>query len=222
MELNNTALLSHQKVNSSIPDSKITQFQKGDFVFQAGAPGKNIYLLNKGRIKLYRLAPAGKKVTQWFCFPGEVFGLAELPSKKERTIYAQCCESCEVSEIPLNKFKELLSSSPDIALQVIEQLSMRLKIVGDTLLNFTADDSRSRIIKLLVRLNTRFGVTRNNMRLIDVALTHKELADMIGSCRQTVTTVLGDLKREGKIEFVNHRISFRSPAVLEVLIDQPD
>ncbi|MFV1993544.1 MAG: Crp/Fnr family transcriptional regulator [Acidiferrobacterales bacterium] len=220
MELNNTALLSHKKITSCIPGSKITQYQKGDFVFQAGAPGKNIYLLNKGRIKLYRLAPAGKKVTQWFCFPGEVFGLAELPSKKERTIYAQCCESCEVTEIPLKQFRDLLSSSPDIALQVIEQLTMRLKIVGDTLLNFTADDSRSRIIKLLVRLNTRFGVSRNNGRLIDIALTHKELADMIGSCRQTVTTILGDLKREGKIELINHRIGFRSPAALEALIDQ--
>ncbi len=53
--------------------------------------------------------------------------------------------------------------------------------------------------------------------LIDVVFTHKELADMIGSCRQTVTTIIGELKRGGYIECVNHLIVIRSISALEAL-----
>ncbi|GMR05459.1 MAG: Crp/Fnr family transcriptional regulator [Gammaproteobacteria bacterium] len=216
MKLNDSPLLSHEDI-ARISAITSSMYKKGAFVFQAGTPGKNIYLLNKGRIKLYRLSPTGKEITQWFCFPGEVFGLAELPSNKQRSIYAQCCENCEVTTIPLNQFKNLLATSPEIAIQVIEQLSLRLKIVGNTLLNVTADDSRSRIIKLLIRLSKRFGVECNNGILIDVVLTHKELADMVGTCRQTVTTMIGDLKRDGYIEYVNHLIVIHSMSAFEAL-----
>ena len=219
MELEEPTLLCASdisKINLLFNSSK---YRKGDYIFQAGASGDNIYLLNTGRIKLYRLSSSGKEITQWFCFPGEIFGLAELSSTKQRRIYAQCCEGCEVTTIPLTHFKSLLADSPEIAFQIVMQLSLRLKIVGDTLLNFATDDSRSRMIKLLIRLNMRFGKQYNSGSLIDIKLTHKEIADMIGSCRQTVTTLLGDLKRDGYLEFINHRIHIYSIQALEALLE---
>jgi len=190
---------------------------KGDFVFQAGTIKKHFYLLLKGRVKLYRVSSAGKEVTQWFCFPGEAFGLSELQTTVHQTIYAQCCEKSEVLAIPLNKFSLFIQQSPDAALKIIEQLSMRLKITGDTLLNFTSDDVKTRLIKLLIRLNMRFGVKSREGVLIDIVLTHKEIADMIGTCRQSVTTALGELKVSGNINIINHQFFIPSLSNLEKL-----
>lgn len=177
---------------------------KGDFVFQASTSKKCFYIVIKGRVKLCRVSEAGKEITQWFCFPGEIFGLAELPESHQHSIFSQCCENSEVIAIPLNQFNNFIQFSPELAMQIIEQLSVRLKIVGDTLLNFTSDNVKTRLIKLLTRLNMRFGVEYNKGVIINVVLTHKEISDMIGACRQSVTTALGELKAEGNISLIDN------------------
>ncbi len=173
----------------------------------------------RGRVKLYRVSSHGNEVTQWFCFPGEAFGLSELQSINKQTIYAQCCEHSEVLAIPLSKFTTFIKQSPDIALKIIEQLSVRLKIAGDTLLNMASDDVKTRLIKLIMRLNMRFGIEYREGILINVSLTHKEIADMIGTCRQTVTTALGELKKSGYIKIIDHYFFITSPDDFERLAE---
>ena len=192
-------------------------YKKNDFVFQAGRNKANFYLLLSGRVKLYRVSALGKEVTQWFCFPGEAFGLSELHTSNHKTLFAQCSEESEVLAIPLSQFNRFLQQSPEISLKIIEQLSVRLKIAGDTLLNITSDDAKTRLIKLLSRLVMRFGIDYKNGILIDVQLTYKEIADMIGTCRQTVTTALGELKEKGDIKIIGHQFFIPNPTSFEML-----
>lgn len=96
---------------------------------------------------------------------------------------------------------------------------MRLKIAGDTLLNLTADDVKTRLIKLIMRLSMRYGIDYKKGILINVTLTHKEIADMIGSCRQTVTSLLGELRALEKIKIIDQHIFIPSPRKLEELVD---
>jgi CRP/FNR family transcriptional regulator len=199
------------------PYSTLHTFKKDEYVFQAGSVKKYFYLLLNGRVKLYRVSSIGKEVTQWFCFPGEAFGLSELQATNQQSIYAQCCEQSEVLTIPLNKFNHFIKQSPEIALQIIEQLSTRLKITGDTLLNLTSDNVKTRLIKLLMRLNMRFGIEHKNGVLINVAITHKEIADMIGACRQSVTSALSELKASGDIAIIKHHFFIPQPLSFEVL-----
>ncbi|MBN4080259.1 Crp/Fnr family transcriptional regulator [Beggiatoa alba] len=221
--MKNSALISLDKTNLDKFKSYsiLHLYNKHDFVFQAGTLKKNFHLLLSGRVKLYRVSSLGREVTQWFCFPGEAFGLAELAHKNQQSIYAQCCEQSEVLAIPLNQFNHFIKNSPEIAVQIIEQLSVRLKITGDTLLNFTSDDIKTRLVKLLTRLNMRFGTEYNNGILINVILTHKEIANMIGACRQSVTTALGELKTAGYLKIINHHFFIPSMLAFEKLADIP-
>lgn len=199
--------------------STLHSYNKGEYVFQAGSVKKNFYLLLSGRIKLFRMSSHGREVTQWFCFPGEAFGLSELQSSNQQSVNALCSDKSEVLSVPLNQFSTFIQQSPEIALQIIKQLSMRLKVVGDTLLNYTSDDVKTRLIKLLIRLNMRYGVEFKNGMLINVVLTHKEISDMIGACRQTVTTVLGELKESGDIEIIDQHLFIPSPDTFERLTE---
>ena len=109
--------------------STLHSYNKGDYVFQAGTYKKNFYLLLSGRIKLGRVSSLGKEMTQWFCFPGEVFGLSELQSTNQPTVSAQSSEASEVLSIPRSQFKHFILQSPDIALQVITNSSPLMSLV---------------------------------------------------------------------------------------------
>lgn len=218
----NTPLISldDENLNKFKSYSTIHRFDKDEYIFQASTPKKYFYILVSGRVKLCRVSSAGREVIQWFCFPGEIFGLSESSQTNQHAIYAQSCESCEAYAIPLSQFEEFISHSPDLALKVIEQLSVRLKVVGDSLLNFTSDCVKTRIIKLLIRLNMSFGVSYKKGVLIDVKLTHKEISDMVGTCRQSVTTALGELKSEGYIKIIDSHLYIPSIEKLDKLIDR--
>lgn len=187
------------------------------FVFQAGSPGSSIHILVRGRVKIYGLSSLGKAVILWFCFPGEIFGLAEMPRGGRREVYAQACGECEVASVPQQEFKEFLVQHPSTAMLVIELLACRLRTLGDMLINLTADDVTTRLVKLLLRLAARYGRPGDDHLRLDIALTHQEISDMIGATRQTVTAALNDLKRRGILEIQNHRICIPNREALERL-----
>ena len=64
----------------------LQRYAKGDFVFRAGAPAGNVYFLRSGKVKIHQLPPVGREVILWFCFPGEIFGLAEVASGGGRVV----------------------------------------------------------------------------------------------------------------------------------------
>jgi CRP/FNR family transcriptional regulator, cyclic AMP receptor protein len=191
--------------------------EKGDYVFQVGDPGNYVYFLETGRAKIFQLSPAGKELILWFCFPGEVFGIAELPRSGRREVYAQTCTQSRVLRIRREEFKRFLTGHPETATMVIELLSCRLRVLGDMLLNLATEEVSSRVVKLLIRLAARYGTTCDGVLHVDMPLTHQEMADMIGASRQSVTTVLNSLKRRGLLSINRHCIHIENEAGLERL-----
>lgn len=193
-------------------------YRKGALVFKAGSPGNNVYILEQGRVKIFALSPLGKQVILWFCFPGEIFGLAEMPRGDRREVYAETCADSTVLSIPRQDFKAFLARHPDTAMRVIELLSCRLRTLGDMLRNLTSDDVTTRVVKLLTRLSARYGrqLAAEDV-FLDIELTHQDIADMIGTSRQTVTSVLSELRRRGVVRIENHHIHIPNRRLLERL-----
>ena len=189
-----------------LPDSQQKQllslgvkrrFNRDEMIFQAGSSSDDVFILLEGRVKIFQLSCDGKEVILWFCFPGEIFGLAEVVRNGSREVNALACSSIELLTIKQADFRHYLLSNPAAAVSVIELMSGRLRELGDVLLNLASEDVRSRVIKLLTRLAARYGKRQERQICLNIPLTHQEMADMIGTSRQTVTTVLGDLRRSG-------------------------
>lgn len=195
-------------------------YLKHAYVFRSGDPGHNVYVLEQGRAKIYKVSDSGKEVILWFCFPGEIFGLAEACRGGSRDVYAQVCTDAVVHRIPRERFSSFIEQRPRVATQVIDLLSCRLRVLGDILTNLASDDASSRVIKLLLRLCSRYGraepVSGNGVCL-DIPLTHQEIADMLGTSRQTVSTVMGELKRSGVLR-MRHRYMHIDPSRLQGLL----
>jgi CRP/FNR family transcriptional regulator, cyclic AMP receptor protein len=212
------AHLDAQDRESLMARAQSRAFQRNDAIFCAGSPGENVYILVEGRVKIFALSPIGKSVILWFCFPGEIFGLAEIARGGRREVDAEACTDSEVLIIPRAEFHEFLLQRPSAAMRVVDLLSCRLRAIGDMLLNLTTDDVLTRVIKLLVRLSARYGkpLRPHGMRL-DINLTHQEIADMIGTSRQSVSTILSQLRRQGLLCIKNHTIQIENCELLEQL-----
>lgn len=181
-------------------------FRKSEFIFRAGDATHHVYLLLRGRVKIYQPSSVGKEVILWFCFGGELFGLAEAARGGERVVSAQACDDAEVLSIRQEQFTSFLAQHPHSALMIVQVLSCRLRVLGDVVINLISDDVHTRVLKMLLQLGARCGIPHAQGLRLNITLTHQEIADMIGTTRQTVTTILGQLEREGMIRIEHHVI----------------
>lgn len=182
-------------------------YKRGEFVFESGSPGNNVYIIEEGRAKVFKLAESGKEMILWFCFPGEIFGLAEISGGGgTREVFAQVCTPALVHCVPREAFVSFLATHPDTAARVMDLLACRMRTLGEMLLNLASDDVRTRLIKLLTRLCARYGQRMNGIHYLEIPLTHQDMADMIGTSRQTVTSEINHLKRLGLLDTAGHRV----------------
>jgi CRP/FNR family transcriptional regulator, cyclic AMP receptor protein len=190
------------------------ELNKGELIFKVGDPTTHVYVLESGRAKVYHPSPGGKEVLLWFCFPWELFGLAEAGHGERRQATAQLCERSTLVSIPCEDFQAFVRTHPAAALLVIDLLSLRVRSLGNTLQELVASDVTARVIMLLTRLSACYGKTADGEVCLDLDVTQQELADMVGATRQTVSSTLSMLKRSGVIHFKNRRICIPSEALL--------
>ena len=195
----------------------VQHYRKSELVFRSGTPGSNVYFLRSGKIKIHQLSPLGREVILWFCFPGEIFGLAEVASGGGRVVNAQASAPSEVLAVSQEKFRDLASRRSRIAMLSMQVLSSRLRVLGEMFVNLVADDVNTRIAKLILRLSARYGTRVGREIFLNIPLTHQELADMVGTSRQTVTSALNAFKRQGVLSIDARRIHIESEELLNEL-----
>jgi CRP/FNR family transcriptional regulator len=188
--------------------------ERGALVYSAGLPGDNVYFLEAGQIKIYHLSPTGKEVLLWFCLSGEIFGLTEICRGGERQVHAQACERSSVYSVARNDFKAFLSARPQAALLVIDVLSCRLRGLGNVIQDLVASEVTERVLQLIQRLGAVYGRREGEALCLDLHITHQEMANMIGSTRQSVTSALSALRRMGVLDLEGRRIRIRNEQAL--------
>lgn len=191
--------------------------EKGGIVFQTGSPGDFTYFLTAGRVKIYHQSRSGREVVLWFCVPGEIFGLAEVCQGGDgRQVAAQACEPSRVLAVSRAAFQNFLEQYPTASLLINDVLACRLRNLGNVIQSLVENDVNERVAQLLIRLSARYGRTvANGDVCLDIRITHQDMANMIGSTRQSVTSALNLLRRQGVLEFdANHRILVHGGALL--------
>jgi CRP/FNR family transcriptional regulator, cyclic AMP receptor protein len=189
---------------------------RAEFIFQAGSAGDHVYFLESGRVKIYHRSSSGKEILLWFCFPGDIFGLSEVCHGGGRQVYAEACEPTQVLSVRQEGFKKFLETHPPAALLVNDVLACRLRSLGHIIQGLVVNDVNERVAQLIVRLAaTRGRRAPNGDITLDIRLTHQEMANMIGTTRQSVTSALNLLRRQSVLEFdANHHILIRSESLL--------
>lgn len=176
-------------------------------LFVTGEPRGSVYLLRSGRVKIVRRTESGAEVIVDLRGPGDIVGYSGLSSQPPRPLNAQVIEAGEAHTIDEPDFRSFLISRPTVALAVIESMQRRIEGMRDALSDVITEDVPSRIVRLLRRLALAQGQPQGDGDLaVDLRLTHQEVANMIGARRQTVTTAINDMHRNGELRRDQHRI----------------
>jgi len=190
LEQNPAITLSTEERTSFKRLAKKMALKTGETIFEEENCAKFVYLIETGHVKIFRLSPFGTIVTVGIRKGGDVIGIAEVLREMNRCCFAKTIELSELWKMDGNTFKELLYSHPELSLKIAATMSNRLREAETTILNLMTLEVDKRLARLLLSLAEK-GVSQGEKGLkLNVKLTQDEMATMIGSCRQTVTTTL--------------------------------
>jgi len=216
--------LSEAETRDLLKCSRRRDLNPRDHLFRAGDRSNDVYIVADGCIRLFRISSTGKETILWFSFPGEIFGMAELWRGNDRQIHAVANEASQIYSIRRRDFTAFLGAHPEAAMKAISILSARVRSLGNALVGLASDNVETRIARLLVRFaavssGTRCcaGVTEGEL-CVNVRLTHQDIANLIGASRQTVTTTLAHLRKQGIVRTVDHHIHIVQPDNLRRLL----
>lgn len=174
-------------------------FPRGMRIFREGDTTDCLCILKKGLVKLTSLSAQGRETILHILKPDEVFGELLL-SEEKRPFTATALEDSMAMVISKESFLELLSVAPTLALNFIRLLSKRLATVEKGLAESSHTWSYHRLARVLLQLSEEYGKDVPAGTLINLRLTHEDLANLIGTSRETVTTQLSKFTRAGLLK----------------------
>ncbi len=182
----------------------MNNYQKGEPVYLSGS-SHNIYFLKVGSIKLSSHTEDGTEVINEVLKAGEIFGkyLGEDADRNEEAI---ALEEVMVCYMPFEKWQEFVQIHAALNIKVVKWVGFRIKRLERRLDTLYFKDAKTKVIELLMDLGQRMGKKTGDGTLITVSLTHDEISKLAGASRQSVTTILNELRMANKIDYARHRI----------------
>lgn len=190
LEQNSAITLNAEESSSFKRFAKKITLKAGEMVFEEENCAAFVYLIETGHVKIFRISPFGTIVTVGIRKSGDVIGIAEVLREMNRCCFAKTIEPTELWKLDGNIFKELLHSHPKLALKIAATMSGRLREAETTILNLMTLEVDRKLARLLLSLAEKGTSLGEKGLKLNVKLTHDEMATMIGTCRQTVTTTL--------------------------------
>ena len=181
--------------------------RKKELIYLPGDKSDKVYLLKEGRVKVSRLSEDGREMTMVILEPGEIFGESALYSEEEqRSTMAEALDDAMICTVYKNEFEAMLQREPALSLRVTKAIGKRRREIESRLEDMVFRSVPSRLAHLLLRLSDKYGQEKEDGLFLNVDLTHLEIANLIGSTRETTTTQLNNLKRDGLISVKSRKI----------------
>ena len=174
------------------------RFPRHKTIVEEGLPGDYMYILCEGRVQVSKLSDDGREKILEFLEAGDFFGEMSLLDNAPRSASVRALADTRILALSRADFLAVLRRSPDLAMAVIQELTRRLRRVDDQASSLSFQRVEERTKGLLTRLAKEDP--QNLGRRVTPALTHQQIADMIGTSRETVTRALKLLKEHGWLE----------------------
>jgi CRP/FNR family transcriptional regulator len=188
---------------------------KGKILFHEGDPGEEFYLIKSGVVKIYRIDDAKEIILSLFR-DGDFFGEMSLINESlTRSATVETLEATTVYSLKRSVFIQFMERSPKLIIKLLEATMERLRKANEQIYDLTFLDVRSRILKTIIRLSLEYGTATEEGILIDMKLTHQQLANLVGTVRESVTKVLLELQTERMIEIRQKRIILKNMDALK-------
>jgi CRP-like cAMP-binding protein len=185
---------------------RVRNVLKGRPLFSQGEPATVVAVLGEGTIALRRGQAGRPPMALGYRGAGDLVGEALLAGATTHREAAIATSDVEALLVPVAKLLAVSATDAALGAALLTTLGNRCEESEDRLASLISRPVEARLAELLVKALSRWGLAHPRGELLGLPVTHHDLADMIGSTRETVTLTLGNLRREGIIDFEKRRI----------------
>lgn len=186
--------------------SRMRKLKKGEPVYLPHEQADGVMLVAQGRVKICHATPDGKQSILGFIDAGEIFGELALLGSDRRDEYVETTEKTTLVLLPKHALEQVIRKYPELVLGVTKLIGTRRQRVEKRLRNLLFRSNRERVIHLLLELCEKYGQPTEEGISLNIRLSHQEMACIIGSTRETVTVVLGQLQKEDLLKISRRRV----------------
>jgi CRP/FNR family cyclic AMP-dependent transcriptional regulator len=181
-------------------------FPRGHTIFSQGQPAECLYIIETGKVKVGRVTAQGRTQLIAVLGPADVFGELAVVDAEPRSFSVTTLTNVYAAAITRAALQRWMTERPEIAGQLLRLLTRRLRRTNDVLSDQIYTDLPGRIAKQLLYLAQRFGITDGAALRVDHELSQTELAQLVGSTRESVNTALVDFTERGWIRTSGKRV----------------
>lgn len=199
-----------QKIGAGHLNSKLhKKYKKGEYIYLPEEESDKIYFISDGQVKIGSYGDAGKEITKALLSAGEVFGELSLVGEEKRRDFAYAMDQTEVCVLTIPDLRSLMRDYSGLGLFMMKIFGARVVEMERRLESLVFKDSRTRVVEFLHELGVKKGQRIGYEVLVRRFMTHQEIANLTATSRQTVTTVLNDLRNKNILTFNRSRLLIR-------------
>ncbi len=203
-------ILCPHKVKTMADKHSYNYYKKDQYIYFPEEPATHIYMIVSGRVRLGHYQEDGKEVISAILTTGEIFGELAIAGEEKRTDFAQAMEAnTTICPLSIDELKALMKENRELSFKLLKLVGLRLMKLERKLELLVFKDARTRVIEFLKDAASWKGKKVGFETMIPTRLTHKDIAALTGTSRQTVTTILNELKEKNLINFDRKKILIR-------------
>jgi CRP-like cAMP-binding protein len=185
---------------------ELREIRRRQVVYLPGDPGDSVYFVNGGRLKVSKVTRDGKELTLAYRVPGEIFGELCLIEGGPREEMSEAMENSLISVVDRALFDQILTKEGLISSRLVKVVAQRRREVENKIEQLIFKDVNAKLAELLLRLGDEYGIEDARGVLVSLKITHQEMANLIGSTRETVSLTLSQFKRRGFIHTEGRKV----------------
>jgi len=211
----NLSLSAAQRLNE-IKSTAV--YPRGAMLFIEGQQPRGVFVLCTGRVKLSTTSREGKTIITKISEPGDVLGLNAVVSNRPYEVTSEMMEPGQANFIPRDCLVQLMKDSPEVAMRVAQQLSRNYFTAYEEIRTLGLSTSPSeKFAKLLLSWSPE-PAQNNGSAQVRLILTHEEIAELIGTTRETVSRLFSEFKRRQLVQLKGAMLVIRSRPALEKIV----
>ncbi len=185
-------------------------YKKGAFIYFTGEPSEHIYIVKEGRVKIGSYSEDGKEIVKIILTAGEIFGELALTGEANHRDFAQALDDVTtICPMTIKDMQMLMADDQELNLKIFKMVGDRMRKLERRIELLVSKDARTRVVEFLRDMAMEKGQKVGYETLIKNYLKHQDIASLTGTSRQTVTTILNELKEKNIINFDRRKILIR-------------
>lgn len=208
-------ILCPHKVKTMADKHTYNHFKKDQYIYFPEEAATHIYMIVSGHVRIGHYQEDGKEVISAILTTGEIFGELAMAGEEKRKDFAQAMEATIICPLSITELAELMKENRELSFKILKLIGLRLMKLERKLELLVFKDARTRVIEFLKDAAAWKGKKVGFETMIPTRLTHKDIAALTGTSRQTVTTILNELKDKNLINFDRKKILIRDLSSLK-------